>query len=77
MSWSHWSNSQDCVLVSKNIVRRTEELVEDLAANWQNAVIQVYSLVLLLLTDSQRAPCCDLEASPEGEGGLKKGCEWQ
>lgn len=58
-------------------MRRTEELVGGLAVNWQNAVIQVYSLILLLLTGSQPVPCCDLEASPEGGGGLKKGCDWQ
>lgn len=74
MSWSHWSNSQECVLVSKNR-RRTEGLVGGLAGNWQNAVIQVYSLILLLLTGSQSVPCCVLEASPEGGGGLKKGCD--
>lgn len=62
------------VFVSKN-TRRTEELVGGLAINWQNAVIQVYSLILLLLTGSQHVPCCDLEAFPEGVGGLKEGCD--
>lgn len=54
-------------------MRRTEELGGGLAVNWQNAVIQVYSLILLLLTGSQHVPCCDLGASPEGVGGLREG----
>lgn len=54
--------------------RKADELVQGLAVGSQSAVIQVYSLVLLLLAGSQPLPGCDLEASPGA--GLKKRCDW-
>ena len=44
--------------------RKAKKLVQGLVVNLQNAVIQVYSLILLLLAGSQPLPWCDLEASP-------------
>ena len=54
--------------------RKAEKLVQGVAANLQSAVVQIYSLVLMLLAASQPLPWCDREAFPGV--GLKKRWDW-
>lgn len=54
--------------------KEAEKLILGLVVNLHSAVIQVYSLILLLPAGSQTLPRCALEASPGA--GLKKRCDW-